>query len=237
MKKELAWLLMALCLASAPVFVSAQDGPGPGPGVEEEIEMMDEGPGGPGPGPGMSGEPGGWKEEGGMGQKRRVMKKKMMMRGPQGMDEGFFPEEKVLAVIKKHDPAFAGKVAELRDAAPARYKMLVQMAGKMFAGARMEENESLEKDAVRGLALEFESKELSFRYNKASDAEKREIKAKLGKVLAELFDLRNKGQELRVKRMEEDLGRLKKKLESRKANKAKIVEERLQQMTGEGYSW
>ena len=101
----------------------------------------------------------------------------------------------------------------------------------------MEGDESLEKDAVRGLALEFESKELSMKFNKASDADKKAIKDKLKTVLSELFDLKSKGQELRVKRMEGEIGSLKKKLESRKANKGKIVDQRLEQLTGEGYGW
>jgi hypothetical protein len=40
-----------------------------------------------------------------------------------------------------------------------------------------------------------------------------------------------------VKRTEDEIGRLKKKLEKRKADKSKIVDQRLDQMTGEGYGW
>jgi uncharacterized protein (DUF2164 family) len=234
---------MALALVCAPAFAAAQ--PGPGAEEEDEIEMMEgEGPegmhpgmgGGRGPmgGPGMGQERGPMMQERGQkGQQRMVIKKRMQQRG----GEGFFPEEKVLAVIKKHDPAFAKKVAEMREATPAKYKVIMQLSGKVLGAVKQQQDENLEKDAVRTLALEFESKELSLKYNKASEADRKGIKAKLKDMLSELFDLKSKAQELRVKRTEDEIGRLKKKLEKRKADKSKIVDQRLDQMTGEGYGW
>jgi len=236
MNRKLTLWTMALALLWAPAFVTAQEGPGPED--EDEMEMMDDGPG-MRPGMGGRGQMGpGMQQRGqgqGMDQERMVVKKKMMMR--QGKEGGFFPEEKVLGVIKKHDPAFARKVAELKETAPAKYKMVLQMSGKLFAVARMQQDETMEKDAVRALALEFESKELSLKYNKASDTEKKAIRERLKVVLSELFDLRSKGQEARVRHMEGEIGRLKKNLDKRKANKGKIVEQRLEQLTGEGYGW
>lgn len=247
MNKKLMFWIMALALVSAPVFAAAQEGPGPD---EDEIEMMDDGPGGPEMGPrGPMGGPGGqmqgkqgmqakkkrmmWVEKGeeGEGQVEMQVKMRKMQGG------GFMGEDRVLGIIKKHDPAFANKVAELREVAPAKYKMVIQMSGKLFGVAKMEQDETIEKDAVRALALEFESKELSMKYNKASDSEKKGIKDRLKTVLGELFDLKTKGQELRVKHMESEIGKLKKNLESRKANKGKIVDQRLEQLTGEGYGW
>lgn len=237
MNKKLTLWTMALALLCAPAFAAAQEGPGPED--EEEVEMMEDGPGEGGMRPGMGGRgqmgPGMQQRGQGMDQERMVVKRKMMMR--QGKEGGFFPEEQVLGVIKKHDPVFAKKVADLKETAPAKYKMVLQMSGKLFAMARMQQDETIEKDAVRALALEFESKELSLKYNKASDSEKKSIRERLKVVLAELFDLKSKGQETRVRHMEDEIGRLKKNLEKRKANKAKIVEQRLEQLTGEGYGW
>jgi hypothetical protein len=233
---------MALALLCAPAFAAAQEGPGPED--EEEVGMMEDGPdesdmrpGMGGPGMGARGQMGpGMQQRGqGMDQDRTAVKKKMVMR--QGKEGGFFPEERVLGVIKKHDPVFAKKVADLKETAPAKYRMVLQMSGKLFAMARMQQDETIEKDAVRTLALEFESKELSLKYNKASDSEKKSIRERLKVVLSDLFDLRSKGQEMRVKHMEDEIGRLKKNLEKRKASKAKIVEQRLEQLTGEGYGW
>ena len=150
---------------------------------------------------------------------------------------GFVSEEEALAIIGKYDPAFAKKAEGLKTSAPAKSHMLMEMAGRLLAAAKAGEGAGTEKDAVRMLSLEFESKELSVKFDKASDSDKKSVKEALRAVLSELFDLKSKNQELRVKRMEADLGRLKKKLEERKANKSKIVEQRLDQLTGEGYGW
>ncbi|MCM2268422.1 MAG: hypothetical protein NDI60_11705 [Elusimicrobiales bacterium] len=236
MNRKLVFWIGALALTVVPaVSVPAQEGPDEdGP----EVEMMDEGdrpempmggpgggPGGPGFGPGMK-----------AGRQQIMMKKKMQRGGGFGGPVGL-SEEDTLAVIAKHDPAFAKKLEDLREAAPAKYKMVLQMSGKLFAVGRMEKDESIEKDAVRALALEFETKELSLKYGKAADSEKKAIKETLRAKLGELFDLKSRGQQLRVKHMEAEIGKLKKNLENRKANKSKIVEQRLEQMTGEGYGW
>ncbi|OIO00249.1 MAG: hypothetical protein COX65_04320 [Elusimicrobia bacterium CG_4_10_14_0_2_um_filter_56_8] len=221
MNKKIVMWAAVVALVSGPAFnLAAQEGPGD----DDDIEMMEAGPGQQG-------------MRGGMGQGPMMVKTKIM-RGGKGMGgPAFLSPDETMSMIKKHDPAFAKKLDELREAAPAKYKMVLHMSGKMFGMARMQQDESIEKDAVRAIALEFECKELSLKYDKASDPEKKKIKESLRVSLAELFDLKSKAQGLRVKRMESDMARLKKKLESRKANKSKIVEQRLEQLTGEGYGW
>jgi len=241
MNKKLVLWIGVLALTAVPaVSVLAQEGPeDDGP----EAEMMDEGgpgmmPGGPGAGFGAGqGRPGGAP---GMnpGMQQMNIRKKMMMRGGKGTGgPGFLSEEETLAVIKKHDSAFAAKVSALSETAPAKYRMILQMSGKLFSVGKMEKDESIEKDAVRALALEFETKELSVKYGNASDSEKKTIKESLKAKLGELFELKTRGQELRVKHMEREIGKLKKNIETRKANKSKIVDQRLEQMTGEGFGW
>lgn len=239
-KKIVIWAAVMALVSAQALELRAQEGPGD----EEEIEMMDGGPGG-GPGemrPGMKGEGRGPKgfgmrEEGGLDQEKMIIKRKMKMRGEKGGGPGFMSEDEVLAVITKHDPVFAQKVEDLREIAPGKYKMLMQMSGKMFGIAKMQQNENIEKDAVRALSLEYDTKELGLKYERSTDADKKAIKETLRGKLAELFDLKTKAQELRVKHMEAELSSLKKNIENRKANKSKIVEQRLEQMTGEGYGW
>jgi hypothetical protein len=236
-KKIILWLGVLALTAAPAVSVMAQGGPdedGPEAGVMDEGGRPDM-PEGPAIGmKGHQGQPG--MEMNGSSQ--MVFKKKMMMRGGQGMGgPGFLSEAEVLAAIKKHDPVFSKKVEDLKTIAPAKYKMLVMMGGRQLAMAKMAQDESMEKDLVRGLALEFDTKELAAKYDKASDAEKKAIKETLRAKLGELFDLKTKGQEMRVKHMEGEIGKLKKNLEARKANKAKIVDQRLEQVTGEGYGW
>jgi len=240
MNKKIVMWAAVMALVSAPALnLMAQEGPGD----EDEIEMMEGGPGGgPGMRPGMGegrGQKGpGMRGEGGMGQEKMFLKKKMKMREEKGGGgPGFMSEDEVLALITKHDPAFAKKVGDLREIAPGKYKMLIQMSGKMFGMAKMQQNESIEKDAVRAMSLEFDTKELGLKYEKSTDADKKTIKETLRGKLAELFDLKTKAQELRVKHMDAEISSLKKNIENRKVNKAKIVEQRLEQMTGEGYGW
>lgn len=219
MKNKLIFWLGVTALLSAPAFnCAAQEGPGPD---GDEMGMDEPAQGRPEMGPGPKAPMG--------------MRGAMGKRGPAG--PGFLTEEETLAVIKKHDAAFGKKVEDLKTIAPAKYRMLLRMSGNLFAMAKMEQDESMQKDAVRVLALEFDSKELSLKYDKAVDADKKAIKESLRADLSELFDLRTKGQELRVKRMEKEMAKLKKNLESRKASKAKIVDQRLDQMTGEGSGW
>ena len=219
MKKRIIFWLGLMALLSAPALnCAAQEGPAPD---GDEMGMDAPAPGHPGMAAGQRSP---------MGMREGMNKRGMA--GP-----GFLNEEETLAVIKKNDAAFGKKVEDLKTIAPAKYKMLLHMSGNLFAMAKMEQDESMEKDAVRVLALEFDSKELSLKYDKAADADKKAIKESLRADLSELFDLKTKGQELRVKHMEKEMGKLKKNLESRKVNKAKIVDQRLDQMTGEGSGW
>jgi len=242
-KKIVMWAAVIALVSGPALTLRAQEGPGD----EEEIEVSEGGPGRSGMRPGMRGEMDGPDQsemrpgmrggmKGGMGREKMQIKIKKFREGKGEGGPGLM-EDEIMAVITKHDPAFAKKLGNLREMAPGKYKMVLQMSGKMIGMAKMEQDESLEKDAVRGMSLEFESKELALKYDKASDAEKKTIKDSLRGILAELFDLKTKGQELRVKRMEKEMGKLRKNLESRKANKDKIVGQRLEQMTGEGYGW
>ncbi len=235
--------------ASAPFAAAQDDGP------DEETEMEEAFEGGPGMGMGPGGRQGGGPGmmQGPMGRPgmtqgasqgrpgnvkvRRTVRQGIGEGGRFGWQDEDGAEERVLDLVKKHDPAFHGKLLKLRESAPAKYKVATRMAGKAFLMSRMEQDPALEKDAVRLMALEYETRELALSYEKAKDSEKAKIKADLKKGLSELFDLRLKGQELRVKRMEKDLSRLKGQLEKRKASKAKLVESRLEQMTGEAETW
>lgn len=239
MKNKIVMWMGVLALTAGPALLWAQQGP---EGDVEDIEVTE---GGPGPahaemgthknGPGAKGMRGMEEEQ---GEGRVTVKVRKMMGGGPGMGpRGFMEEDELLALIKKHDPVFGKKVEELKTTAPAKYHMVLMMGGKMLAGAKMEENEAAEKDAVRTMALEYDVKELSRKLEKASDAEKGAIKDSLKGKISELFDLKSKAQETRVKRMETEIAKLKKNMESRKANKAKIVDQRVEQLTGEGYSW
>ena len=164
MKKKLIAVFAIAALTLAPAVYSAAQ-PVEGPGDEENEAMMEE-PRGPG----------------GQGQRE---KREMMIkeRRQAGMEEesgergpGFgkkvaAAEEEILPVIKKHNPAFAAKLAELKTTARPKYKMILMMAGRVLDMARMGKDESLVKDAVQAVSLEYDTKELSIRYDKATTRE------------------------------------------------------------------
>ena len=251
MKSKLVMWLGVFALVNAPAAVlRAQDGP-----QGEDVEQIEAWEGRPGPARAMEHKARGARrmarveshDEAGPGRmtakvhkmmggddkgRMTVTVRKMMGGGPE-----FLSEDETLTVIKKHDAAFAKKVENLKTIAPPKYQMVMEMSGKLLAASKMEGDEATEENAVRMLALEFESKELSLKFDKASDADKKGIKEALKANLSELFDLKSKGQELRVKSMEAKLAKLKENQGKRKINKDKIVEQRVEQLTGEGYGW
>lgn len=152
-----------------------------------------------------------------------------------GMEMPQEVEARVLEVIKRNDPAFAEKLAKLKETNEKKYDTVIAMSAKGLMIGKMSGDKDLEKDMVKGVSLEYEVRELSLAYDKASDGEKAKIKEQIKGKLGEIFDIRTKGQELRIKNMEKEISELKKGLETRKANKSRIVDQRLEQLTGNKY--
>lgn len=177
---------------------------------------------GPGSGPGMM--RGGFnpKGQGKMGMGR-------------GMDIPEQMEAKVMEVIKKNDPAFAEKLAKLKETNEKKYDTVIAMSAKSLMMGKMSGEKELEKDMVKAVSLEYEVRELALSYDKASDADKAKTKEQIKSKLGEIFDIRTKGQEVRIKKMEQEISELKKGLETRKANKSRIVDQRLEQLIGNKY--
>ncbi len=144
-------------------------------------------------------------------------------------------ESKVFSVIKKNDPAFADKLAKLKESNERKYDSTMMMAARFLNMGKMANEPGIEKDIVRGISLEYEVRELALKYENAKESEKGKIKEDIKVKLNELFDIRTKRQEIRVKRLESEISQLKKNLEERKANKSKIVEQRLDQLVGNKY--
>lgn len=218
-------------LLLAPAAARAQETP------EGDVPDLMEGPAQPDMQPGRAQRPGADMK----GQKARNHKGMLGMEpGEGGLGQGgpvLLSEDETLATLKKVDADFAKKLDDLKTVAPAKYKNIVQMASRVLSISKMEQDEGAQKDIVRGLSLEFDIRELGMKYDKASDADKKALRETLRGKLSELFDLKTKGQEMRVAHMEKEIARLKKNLEKRKANKAKIVDQRLDQVTGEGFGW
>ncbi len=150
-----------------------------------------------------------------------------MMRGG-GLAE---TEAKVIDIVSKNDPQFASKLNELKKNFPHKYNHMIRVASNLLELS--DDNELVEKDIVRGMALEFDTRELALKYVRSSNGEKEKIKSEIRSKLNELFDIRTKIQELRIKRLESRIKNLKLDVEKRKQNKSKIVEDRLNELCGD----
>ncbi|MCK5357959.1 MAG: hypothetical protein KAJ48_06150 [Elusimicrobiales bacterium] len=163
---------------------------------------------------------------------KRIKSKKMGGYGNQDI------EKDVLSTIKKHDSSFAKKLEKLKEDNARKYKLILRQASKpLMMCKRHGGDATMEKDMVEGIKLEYETRELSFKYKKASSSEKKVIEKSLKTKVSRLFDLRAKGQEIRIKNMNKEIGELQSKLKDRKAHKAEIVKTRVDKLTGQGYTW
>ena len=174
-------------------------------------------------------------------QQREGMGEGMGMRQNEGMEMGLNiqdMEKMVIGIIEKHDSEFAKEIQKIRQTDKKKYFLILRSSTKpLMACKNHGGDDSMEKDVVKGIKLRYETRELSFKYKKASSSEQETIKKSLETKVSELFDLRAKGQEIRIKNMEKEMANLHAKLKDRKAHKADIVKIRVDQLTGKKYSW
>jgi len=176
----------------------------------------------------------------GAGIKNKAMKQPGI--GMKGMDKRFMMgenmESKVMEIIKTYDPSFASKLEQLKKEDPFKYKNVMRMAGASLASSRNIDDKDVEKNIVREISLEYEVRELSSQYNKASSNDKANIKSQIKSKLSEIFDIRTSVRELRIKELEGKVAELKSNIKSRKQNKDKIIEQRLNKLTSkEVFDW
>ena len=143
-----------------------------------------------------------------------------------GIDISAETEARVMDIVSKNDPQLASKLGEIKKNFPQKYKQIIRISSNLFDLSH-DDDEGVEKDIVKGIALEIDTRELALNYAKAQGSEKEKIKSDIKAKLNELFDIRTKIQELRIKKLESRIKELKADIEKRKQNKSKIVEERL----------
>ena len=156
------------------------------------------------------------------------------MKGPR---TGFAPdiiEDKVLEVIKKNDPSLYNRVSDLKKNDSVKYEHLIKIAFNMFAMTK-DLGSDLDKDITRAISLEWDVRELLQKYDKAQDVDRTKIKNEIKAKLNEIFDIKTKVMELRVKKLGERLKDLKDNISKRRENKETIVNQRLNQLTKEKY--
>lgn len=84
------------------------------------------------------------------------------------------------------------------------------------------------------MKLERESFDLAEEYRKVeNEQERRKIKEQLRTILSEQFDLKEEEKSARIKKLEDEIARLKEELAKRKKNKEEIINMRLKDLLGE----
>jgi hypothetical protein len=144
--------------------------------------------------------------------------------------------KKVKEFLKEFDPKLLDKLTNLEKENPRQFSAMANMA---LNEIRMLEN--LKKDnpekyevVLQTKKLESKTRTLNEEYRKTEDSKQKEsIKKDLKSNLSQLFDLKMSLKEKEIKQMEEKIKKEREKLEKGKKDKDRLVEERLQHMTGE----
>lgn len=187
------------------------------------------GPGGDRPGPGRPpGEPGGPGEPGmGPGGPRP-------MRTPVSAED----REKAIAWLKENEPTRLERLGELKQQRPDEHERAMnQVAMEVRDLLAMKQNDPKRYERrMSQRKLDYRANELAEKIvgsKQDTAAERKELKD----VLGQLFDLREEDREQELKRLEEELVRLKETMAKRRASKDKLVERRMEDMLGEGMEW
>ena len=133
-------------------------------------------------------------------------------------------ERKVMEIVSKNDPSLAEKLRELKKNRPNRYMQIIKVSANLFD---LSGDGISEVDIVRGIALEIETRDLASKYSSANSSEKDKIRSEMRKKLADLFDIRTRIMEVKIKRLESKIKDLKDDIERRKQNRSKIIDDRV----------
>lgn len=226
--KTRTWLWSAILVMAAGAAWAQPAHPDAGDGDLGDEMSMDEGPrggprrGGPRGGPGM-------RPEGPMG-----------MGGPEGRRGG--PEAEGPALTEAQEKELTDFI---KEAAPKMHEHM-NAGGREMPMIRRRKLARLWKlyqdPEARALFVKNSKanaavRELAAQYRKAGEKEKPAIKEKLVKAAGELFDADQGNKELQLKKMQEDIVKLKEKIAKRRQLKDKIVARRVEQLTGEEDDW
>lgn len=145
-------------------------------------------------------------------------------------------DEQIFDFLEKFDPSRLQKLIHLEDADPEAFHKVLEETRREF-GRLMElkkrDPERFEQ-IINERRLEQETGKLSQHYRAAKSSEEKEkIKKEISERLEKLFDLRELQRAADIKRMEEELAKLKEKAKTRKDNRAKIIERHQKDLLGE----
>ena len=144
-------------------------------------------------------------------------------------------DEEKEKLLKELDPERLERLKHLREVDPPMNMKLEETQRE-----RMELRELKERDpqryeqVIQERKMETEIKGLAMQCRKSQDNDEKEnLKKQIKTRLEKLFDLREAQREIEIKRLEEELTKLKEKMKVRKANRDKIIDRRQKELIGE----
>ena len=157
-------------------------------------------------------------------------------RPPQGPPPELTEEDiaKFMSFAQKYLPTCYSILKEQKDTDSMEYKMLIADKFHMFMMLKgmMEKDKEMFDIIVKKIELEDQTKVLARKYKESgNEQEKTKIEGDLGKLLNELFDIRQKEDTMKATKMEEEVKRIRETITKREQNKATIVQDGINKLT------
>lgn len=139
--------------------------------------------------------------------------------------------DKLMELLKENAPEIYKDLENLREKAPEKFKH------KLFGFGPALHDPEARDSFIRGIKAENQMRKVMQQVKKAKGAEKEALRKDLEKALGEQFDARLAQQELKLKRMQEEIADLKSRIDKRRGLKDKIVQKKASELLGDIESW
>jgi len=149
-------------------------------------------------------------------------------------------DDDVMSLVKAADSDFAKDLKSMKKDSEKLYKksMFSLKARLCFLkDKKSDKAKETVKKAVASVKAEAEVGTLLSKYRSADKENRLAIKSELKTSLEKLFDMRIEEQKMRIQSIEEAVAEQKKAVEDKKSSKTRIVEARLDEITGENFRW
>lgn len=145
--------------------------------------------------------------------------------GPEAVTEA--QEKEVLDFVRTKAPPMFDDLSRLRERRPEAFRHRMREAWRMYQDPDVRER------FIRQAQARQKVQRLKEAYRRADDKGKEAVRKDLEAGLSELFDADLGMKELHIKKMQDELAKLKDRIASRRTKKADLVKKRLERMTGD----
>lgn len=147
--------------------------------------------------------------------------------------------EEQLEILKQEDPELYQRLIELREKNPKKFRHHIEEA--MRERQKLEElkqqDPELYNRVVEERKLERRVDNLVAAIRRAKGKEQEPLKTELRDILNRLFDLREQARLREIEEVKKRVHEMEQQIQARRANKAIIVEQRMQEILGEEGGW